>query len=96
MEFFFTIENPSCPCACGNVQGSLDVTSRKLRRVATKVALRAKPPLKAETNLVLTPTGLGPTGFSPPMLGLDLSAARLADEERPVRRALVVLPPRAT
>jgi len=28
------------------------------------------------------------------MLGLDLSAARLADEERPVRRALVVLPPR--
>ena len=29
-----------------------------------------------------------------PMLGLDLSAARLADEERPVRRALVVLPPR--
>ena len=59
-----------------------------------KVALRAKPLLKAETNLVLPPTGLGPTGFSPPMLGLDLSAARLADEERPVRRALVVLPPR--
>ena len=29
-----------------------------------------------------------------PMLGLDLSAARLPDEERPVRRALVVLPPR--
>ena len=28
------------------------------------------------------------------LLGLDLSAARLADEERPVRRALVVLPPR--
>ena len=28
------------------------------------------------------------------MLGLELSAARLADEERPVPRALVVLPPR--
>ena len=36
----------------------------------------------------------GPHRLSSPMLGLDLSAARLADEERPVRRALVVLPPR--
>ena len=45
-----------------------------LFRGKPKVALRAKPPLKAETNLVLPPTGLGPTGFSPPMLGLDLSA----------------------
>ena len=34
-------------------------------------------------------------GLTGPLcFGLDLSAARLADEERPVRRALVVLPPR--
>ena len=31
------MKNPSCPCACGNDQHSLDVTSRKLRRVANLV-----------------------------------------------------------
>ena len=41
-------------------------------------------------------TGVRSAWLKPAMLsfGLDLSAARLADEERPVRRALVVLPPR--
>ena len=63
---------------------------------ASRVSSPERPNLFGrEPYLATNLAGLtGPHRLSSPMLGLDLSAARLADEERPVRRALVVLPPR--
>ena len=60
-----------------------------------KVALRAKPLLKARNES--RPTSHRPRPhrlFAAHARSRLVSAVRLADEERPVRRALVVLPPR--
>ena len=87
----YVYENISSPARCEFGRPRSPISTGDAFRGKPKVALRAKPLLKARNES-------RPTSHRPHRLFVAHARSRLecrlADEERPVQRALVVLPPR--